>query len=78
MRTTVTLDDDVYQAAETLARSSGKRLGQVISELIRRGLQRSSPRPGKHGRFATFDVPADAPIISAGRIQKILDDEGAI
>jgi hypothetical protein len=29
-------------------------------------------------RFATFNVPANAPIILASRIQKILDDDGAI
>jgi hypothetical protein len=76
MRTTLTLDDDVYEAVETLARSSGERLGKVVSDLVRRGLQRSASRATARRRFATFDVPAGAPMIPAGRIQKILDDEG--
>jgi hypothetical protein len=76
VRTTVTLDDDVYEAAETLARSSGKRLGKVLSELVRRALRPASPRPARRGRFAAFDVPPDAPMIPAGRIQRILDEEG--
>jgi len=78
MRTTLTLDDDVYEAAETLARSAGRRLGQVVSELLRRALRTPSPPRRGRARFPTFDVPADAPMIPAGRIQKILDEEGGI
>ena len=33
MRTTVTLDSDVYQAAMHVSRMTGKRLGKVLSEL---------------------------------------------
>jgi hypothetical protein len=76
MRTTVTLDQDVFEAAQTLSRTSGKGLGKVISELARLGLEKANPRAPDGGRFATFDVPANSPMIPAGRIQKILDDEG--
>lgn len=64
MRTTVTLDDDAYQAAVTLAGTSGKRLGQVISDLIRRAM-RKPERPTRRGgkRFPTFEVPLGAPMI---------------
>jgi hypothetical protein len=78
MRTTLTLDDDVYEAAETLARASGKRLGQVVSDLIRRGLRPPPVAARSRARFPTFEIPPDAPVISAGRIQRILDDEGAV
>jgi hypothetical protein len=40
MRTTVTLDDDAYEIAVTFAKTSGKRLGQAISDLIRRSAQK--------------------------------------
>lgn len=73
----MTLDNDIFEAAQTLSRTSGKRLGEVISELARLGLQRANPRVAEGSRFATFDVPANAPIIPASRIQKILDDDGA-
>jgi hypothetical protein len=78
MRTTVTLDDDVYAAAMHLAASSGERLGKVLSKLARRGLApRQPPLPKKRTRrFPTFDVPPDAPIIPASRVQRALDDEG--
>jgi hypothetical protein len=77
MRTTVTLDPDVYEAAMHLSRTSGQRLGQVLSELARRGLTNSQPPPrrGKR-RFPVFDVPANAPIIPASRVQKAIDEDG--
>jgi hypothetical protein len=78
MRTTVTLDDDVFEIVQTLAKSSGRRFGEVLSELVRRGLARSAPRRARSSRFPTFDVPAGAPMIPNGRIQKLLDREGVI
>jgi hypothetical protein len=75
MRTTVTLDRDVYEAAVYLARGSGRRLGKVLSELARRGLQPERPTKGKQ-RFPTFQVPTDAPLIAASRVQEVLDEEG--
>ncbi len=77
VRTTITLDDDVYRAAMHLARSTGKRLGQVLSELARRGLrpEKNFERTGK-SRFPAFKVPADAPVIAASRVQEAIDEEG--
>jgi hypothetical protein len=78
MRTTVTLDDDVYEAAH--AQATGKRLGQVLSEMARQALQPSgqgSRRSVKRAsRFPVFDVPAGAGMIPASRIQKALDEDG--
>ena len=77
MRTTVTLDPDVYEAAMHLSRVSGRRLGKVLSELARRGLVREAPRTAqKKRRFPVFEVPPDAPVIPASRVQEILDEEG--
>jgi hypothetical protein len=49
----------------------------VLSELARRGLTSSQPPPrrGKR-RFPVFDVPANAPIIPASRVQKAIDEDG--
>ena len=77
MRTTVSLDDDVYEAAMHLSRVSGQRLGRVLSQLARRGLSRSDlPQRGDSGRFPSFDVPPNAPVIPASRVQEIVDEEG--
>jgi hypothetical protein len=73
MRTTIALDEDIYQAAQHLSRVSGERLGKVISKLARHGLERKNPgvRKGVR-RFPTFEVPAGAPIILASRIERVL------
>src|SRR5437899_4581420 len=77
MRTTVTLDDDVYEAAAHLSRVSGKRLGKVLSGLVRRGLARQEPPArAKSRRFPSFRVPSGAPLIPASRVQRIIDEEG--
>ena len=80
MRTTLTLDDDVFEAAQTLSRTSGRRLGEIGSELLRRALK---PAPqgatrSRGRRFPVFDVPRDAKVIPASRIQRVLDDEGIV
>jgi hypothetical protein len=76
MRTTVTLDDDAYEIAATLAKTSGKRLGQVISDLIRRAVQKPE-RPTRRGgkRFPTFEVPPGAPMISLKTIRRAWGEE---
>jgi hypothetical protein len=76
MRTTVTLDDDVYQAVSTLSRTSGSSLGKILSAVARRGLQSQPAKRRKKYGFPTFDVPADAPMIPGDRIQKFWDEEG--
>ena len=74
MRTTVTIDDDVYESAMALSQASGDSLGSVLSQLARRGLR-------VHGEFATknslpvFPVPANAPLIPSGRAKQMESDE---
>jgi hypothetical protein len=82
MRTTVTLDDDVYEAAQAYAQATGKRLGRVLSEMARQALQPSGrePEPLKkgEGRFPAFEVPANARLISVSQAQKALDEDGIV
>jgi hypothetical protein len=76
MRTTVTLDQDVYEAAMHLSRSTGRRLGKIISELARRGLKQRAVIRRDKSRLPVFEVPSDAPVIPASRIQEFIDEEG--
>jgi hypothetical protein len=72
----VTLDDEACETAATLAKTSGKRLGQVISDLIRRAVQKSPgpvPRGGK--RFPVFEVPPGTPMISLKAIRRAWEEE---
>ena len=43
MRTTLSVDDDVLQAAKELAVARGMTAGQVLSELTRSALKASTP-----------------------------------
>ncbi len=43
MRTTISLDDDLYEKARTMAFESRKTLGEVINTLLRAGLRSSQP-----------------------------------
>ena len=76
MRTTVTLDDEAYETAVTLAKTSGKRLGQVISDLIRRAVQKPQASVRKGGkRFPTFEVRPGTPMISLKAIRRAWEEE---
>jgi len=74
MRTTVSLDDDVFEAAQALAASSGKKLGKVLSALARRGLRVQATTAHKSG-LPVFRVPPNAPVIPSNRARKLLADD---
>lgn len=63
MRTTVTIDDDILRAAKSLATQQRRPLGQVISDLMRKGLQ-PSERVRRNRIFPVFDVPEGARTIT--------------
>jgi hypothetical protein len=80
MRTTVTIDDDVYEAAVANAKATGRRLGLVLSEMARAALEprQVSPTKKRRTRFAVFEVPKGTRMISVSKVQKVLDDEGIV
>ena len=47
MRTTLDIDDDLLQAAKEMASARGVTAGQIVSELIRKGLE---PAPAGRSR----------------------------
>jgi hypothetical protein len=74
VRTTITLDDDVFEAAHALASASGKRLGEVVSHLARRGLE-AAPAKKRGKSFPVFAVPPAAAMIPGNRAEEILSSE---
>ncbi|MEY2546820.1 MAG: hypothetical protein QOG48_1937 [Verrucomicrobiota bacterium] len=74
MRTTVTIDNDVFEAARALATSSGKKLGEVLSLLARRGLK-AQPDAAKKNRLPVFRVAPSAAVIPSDRAGEILARE---
>lgn len=73
MRTTLTIDDDVFFAAKSLARTESKPLGEVISNLIRRGLAPRAQTATSFG-FPVFEVSADAPPITLELVGRATED----
>ncbi len=74
MRTTITVDDDIFEAAQSQARASGKKLGEVISQLARRGLRASADTASKNG-LPVFKVHSNAPVIPSSRAKALLDED---
>jgi hypothetical protein len=63
MRTTLSLDDDVFQLARGYAESRSLALGKAVSELVRKGLRAPTPTRMVNG-LLVFDVPRDERITS--------------
>ena len=65
MRTSVTLDDDIYELAHLYARGKGITLGAAIGELVRRG--ESAPRPESNPSELVRDANGLLVFASRGR-----------
>ena len=89
MRTTLDIDDDILAAAKDLAKAEGRTMGQVISDLARRGLTAPSriAGPGHIGApglaepaaaFLMDDWPTfpdrDGPPVTSAMIERIEDE----
>ena len=76
MRTTLNVDDDVLNAAKSLADIRQISIGQALSELARKGLNaRLRMKRDTVSGFWIFDVPADTPKITPEDVQRALDAE---
>lgn len=75
MRTTLTLDDDVLELAARQAKLRGVSLGRSVSDLLRKGLNASTPARDKDG-LIVFHLPADSPQVTTEDVRRI-EAEGA-
>ena len=75
MRTTLAIDDDVLEVAKSLAHTRHISIGEVISELARKGIYApvSTRRDPKTG-WLMFDVALEKKI-DLGDVQQALDDD---
>ena len=74
MRTTLHLDEDVLRAARSLARVEGRTVGEVVSDLARRGLRPTGPGRlrGKAG-IPVFEVSDKAALLTPEMVREALD-----
>ncbi len=73
MRTTLHLDDDVYEAVRSLAAIERSSIGKILSRLARRALSPTRSAVSSRG-FPVFDVPADAPPLTPDMVRDALDE----
>jgi hypothetical protein len=66
MRTTVTIDDDVYAKVKQIAENSGRTFGQVISQLARKSLI-ADPSCNPEAAAPVFRVIIGAAMIPGNR-----------
>lgn len=74
MRTTLMIEDDIYDTAKHIAQNSGRTLGEVISQLVRKGLA-AEPAFNIENGLPVFRVGDSPEQIPGGRAAEILNAE---
>lgn len=74
VRTTLTVDDDVLELVVRQAKLRGVSLGRTVSDLLRKGLNASTPAQDKGG-LVVFQLPADSPRVTTEAVRR-LEAEG--
>jgi CTP:molybdopterin cytidylyltransferase MocA len=74
IRTTLTLDDDILELVARQAKLRGVSLGKTVSDLVRKGLNASTPAQDKDG-LVVFHLPADSPRVTTADVRRI-ESEG--
>ena len=75
MQTTLDIDLDVLNAAEELAAKSKRTAGQVISDLVRKGLKTLGQGAAAPAVMNGFEViPAGERVITHELVQRLLEE----
>ena len=74
MRTTLTLDDDVFKIAKDYAERRSIGLGKAVSDLVRRGSNLPMPTRMVNG-LRVFDPPPGSPIVTSKKVRELQDSE---
>jgi hypothetical protein len=73
MRTTLTLDDDIYERCREVARIRQISLGEALSELARRGMGTPEVKLSSVTGLPVISVPGR---IVTGDVVRLQDEEG--
>jgi hypothetical protein len=78
MRTTISIDDDIFNIARQKAQKERVSIGHVISELARQGMRNAQQikgdRPIPKSKYAVLGKRDE--IITSEHIYKLMDQEG--
>ena len=75
MRTTINIDDEVYKIARSIAEIRGISIGEAVSELMKKGLDKDSIDYEEKNGIPVVQVPKEAPPITPEDVHK--DNEEA-
>ena len=75
MRTTVAIDDDLFEKLRDAAAKRREPFSRIVNEMLRRGLSGQHPRPSRRARFRVepFDS-AFRPGVDPPRLNQLVDD----
>jgi hypothetical protein len=74
MRTTISLDDDVFRLVKEYAASRSLALGKAVSELVRRAF--TTPRPTRLvNGIHVFDLPKESPTVTTKKVRELEADQ---
>ena len=74
MRTTLSLDDHVFQVVKNYAENRSLAIGKAVSELVRRGLSAPVKTRVVNG-LVVFDVPEDSEAVTSKLVKQLEADE---
>jgi len=73
MRTTLSIDDQAFSMAQAYAQARDIKLGQAVSELIRRSTAEPLPIRKKNGAWV-FELPPGTPKATSRQVRNLMDD----
>lgn len=73
MRTTLSIDDDVFKEVQAYAESRDVAIGKAVSELVRRGLHAPLQTRVVNG-FHVVALPPGSPGVTADDIKKLEEE----
>ena len=73
MRTTLTIDDDVLNAAKAIAEQENKNIGEVVSDLARRSLRRPTRSRTRNG-IPLLPRENDATVVTMETVNRLRDE----
>ena len=74
MRTTITIDDDVLLVAKGLAVRDRRTVGEIISELARKGLVLPITSPRYRNGFPLMPVGAGEGLVTLVMVNRLRED----
>ena len=74
MRTTLNIDEDILEAAKSIAEQRNLSVGAALSDLARRGVRTSGVVGRRREGFPVFEVSDEGTVLTIDRVKRLEDD----